>query len=111
MNEELEALEDDGSECIAFDSKEQYEAFTDAGKLEYLKTKVTEALSEDQYVFEEVRHAMEQEYGPMETTLYWNGDFDAEETRDKADAMTDFYTNAENKVIRKVLNHVLENMS
>lgn len=81
------------------------------GQLEYLKTKVTEALSEDQYVFEEVRREMERKYGVTETTSYWNGDFDAEETRDKADAMTDFYTNAENKVIRKVLNHVLEDMS
>lgn len=80
------------------------------GQLEYLKTKVQESLSEDEYVFEDVRHMMEAEYGPMETTLYWNGDYDAVEHRDKNDAMTDFYQSVENEVISKVLRHVLSEM-
>lgn len=80
------------------------------GELEYLRTKVTETLSEDKYVFEDVRHMMEAEYGPMETTLYWNGDYDAEETRDKADAMSDFYVSCENEVISKVLRSILSEM-
>lgn len=82
--------------------------FIDEQELDTLQDQVHLSLSEDPIVFEAVRRQMEVEYGPMETTLYWEGEFDGEETRAKADAMHDFYVAAENKVIVKLLKRMLE---
>lgn len=78
------------------------------GEKDYLQDKIHLSLSEDSYVFNEVRRMMNERCGVEKTTQYWDGDLDAPETMDEADKMHDIYVECENEIIIALLKRMLE---